>query len=76
MATGEPLVGEREDRRSREAGAEGLLEVHLDELGLLLFAVSERVDAVLAEDEGLLVGLVLEALEVGPKLRPACAGRH
>ncbi len=47
---------------------EDLLEVHREQLRLLGLAVADRIDAVLAQQERLLVGLVLEPLQVGAEL--------
>ena len=68
MPAREPLVRERKHARPGQTAAEDLVEVHGDQLGLLLVAVSDRVDAVLAQDQRSLVCLVRQALQVAAEL--------
>ena len=70
MAAREPLVRVGEAAGPGEALAVDFVEVHGQELRLLLLAVAQGVDPVFPEDERLLVRLVLQALQVGPELLP------
>ena len=70
MAAREPLVRVGEAAGPGQALAVDLVEVHGQELRLLLLAVPEGVDPVFPEDERLLVRLVLQPLQVGPELLP------
>ncbi len=64
LFTGEPFVGPGEKNRSRQAAAHDAVNMPAQHLGLLVFAVANRIHPEFAEHERFFLRQVLQAQEI------------